>query len=232
MISAFRRNGIGLIYFEREIAMLETFKFFITSFISLFSIVDPICAAPIFISVTASDSEAKKNRQALKAAVYMFFILFTFFAAGSFILNFFGISLEGIKIAGGLMMITAAKGMLDEKRKLSHAEQVESIEKDDVAFSPIAMPLLSGPGAIAVIISMSSHARAFEHYAAIFSSILAVTLISYIILRLSSKIVSHVGATLINAITKMMGFILLCIGVQFILDGLIAIYTIRIAVSK
>lgn len=212
--------------------MPEAFKFFITTFISLFSIVDPICAAPIFVSVTANDSPEKKNRQALKAAIYMFFILFTFFAAGSFILNFFGISLEGIKIAGGLMMITAAKGMLDEKRKLSHAEQIESIEKEDVAFSPIAMPLLSGPGAIAVIISMSSHAKAFEHYAAITMSILAVTIISFLILRLSSKIVSYMGGTLINAMTKMMGFILLCIGVQFILDGLIAIYATKIAVQK
>ncbi len=210
--------------------MSELLKIFITSFISLFSIVDPFCAAPVFVSVTSKDSAAKKNKQALKASIYMLVILSIFLMAGSFILNFFGISIEGIKIAGGLMMITAAKGMLDERKKLSDAEHLESVEKDDVAFSPIAMPLLSGPGAIAVVIGMSSHAKNASHYAVLFFSIFCVAFFSFIILRLSSKIVSFMGATLINAMTKMMGFIVLCIGVQFILDGLISVYRLKIAV--
>ena len=212
--------------------MNEIAHFFITSFISLFSIVDPFCAAPVFVSITSRDAANKKNKQALKASIYMLVILTVFLAAGSFILNFFSISIEGIKIAGGLMMITAAKGMLDERKKLSEAEHIESVEKDDVAFSPIAMPLLSGPGAIAVILGMSSKARNAEHYAAIFLSILLVAVISYLILRLSAKIVGYMGSTLINALTKMMGFIVLCIGVQFILDGLVSIYQLKIAVIK
>lgn len=212
--------------------MNEVLKLFMTSFISLFSIVDPICAAPVFVSVTAKDAISKKNRQALKASIYMLVILSIFLVAGSFILKFFGISIEGIKIAGGLMMITAAKGMLDERKKLSEAEHIESVEKEDVAFSPIAMPLLSGPGAIAVIISMSSQAKELPHYLALFFSIFCVALISFFILRLSSKIVGYMGATLINAMTKMMGFIVLCIGVQFILDGLISIYRLKIAVLR
>ncbi len=212
--------------------MSEAVKLFMTSFISLFSIVDPICAAPIFVSITSKDDINKKNRQALKASIYMLAILTIFLAAGSFILSFFGISIEGIKIAGGLMMITAAKGMLDERRKLSEAEHSESVEKEDVAFSPIAMPLLSGPGAIAVVISTSSHAKEAQDYLALFLSIFCVALISYLILRLSSKIVGYMGPTLINAMTKMMGFIVLCIGVQFILDGLVSIYRLKIALLK
>jgi len=212
--------------------MDEVLKLFATSFISLFSIVDPFCAAPIFVSVTSSDTREKKNRQALFASIYMFFILVVFLLAGSFILNFFGISIEGIKIAGGLMMMNAAKGMLDVKKKLSAVEQIESIEKDDVAFSPIAMPLLSGPGAIAVVLSMSARSKEPLHYLALFLSILVVAILSYVILRLSSRIVNLMGATLINALTKMMGFIVLCIGVQFILDGLISIYALKLAVIK
>ncbi|HNY12879.1 MAG TPA: MarC family protein [Candidatus Wallbacteria bacterium] len=211
--------------------MFEITKLFIASFISLFTIVDPICAAPIFVSVTAGDDRGKKNRQARNAAFYMLLILSTFFIGGSLILNFFGISIEGIKIAGGLMMITSAKGMLDEKKKLSKIEHEESIVKDDVAFSPIAMPLLSGPGAIAVTLGLASHAKSFAHYAAVLSSIIVVAFISYLILRFSAKIVGYMSSTMMNAMTKMMGFILLCIGVQFILDGLVTIFNTKIIIT-
>jgi len=208
--------------------MYELTKLFTASFVSLFTIVDPICAAPIFVSVTSGDTLQKKNRQALKAILYMLAILLAFLFAGSMILKFFGLSIEGIKIAGGLMMINSAKAMLDEKKKLTKSEHNESLVKDDVAFSPIAMPLLAGPGAIAVTIGMSAHAKEPSHYFTILLAILMVAIISYIILRLSSTIVNKMSATSINAMTKMMGFIVLCIGVQFILDGLVSVYSTKI----
>lgn len=211
--------------------MNEFATLFLASFVTLLSIVDPLCAAPIFVSITACDDERKKRRQARDAALYMTAILVLFLAAGSFILRFFGISIEGVKIAGGLMMITAAKGMLDERRKLTHAETAESLGKEDVAFSPIAMPLLSGPGAIAVIIGMSSHARDPFDHVAIVLAIVGVAVVSWLTLRLSSRIVGRLGGTLINAMTKLMGFLLLCIAVQFILDGLLSIYATRIALA-
>lgn len=203
------------------------FTLFLASFISLFSIVDPIVAAPVFISITAQDSLSKRNRQARNAAFYMLAILTAFFGAGSFILRFFGISLPGIKIAGGLMIMTSARGMLKEGKKLNREEWAESLEKEDVAFSPIAMPMLSGPGAIAVIIGMSARSKGWEDYLAIALAILAVTLVSWLVLRLSGRIVQVMGPTLINALTKMMGFLVLCIGVQFLVDGISAVVNER-----
>lgn len=208
--------------------MQAEFALFLASFVSLFAIVDPVMAAPVFIAVTAGDSPSKQKRQARAAAWYTLAILLGFFAAGTFIMKFFGISLEGIRIAGGLMIMNAAKGMLDEKEKLNQAEYAESVEKEDVAFSPIAMPLLSGPGAIAVIIGMSARANGPGDYLAISAAIVAVTLVSWLVLRLSPRIVRGMGRTVLNAMTKMMGFLALCIGVQFILDGALSLAAQRL----
>ena len=209
--------------------MQAEFNLFLASFVSLFAIVDPIVAAPVFVSITAHDDERKKRRQANAAALYTLAILLGFFAAGTFILKFFGISLEGIRIAGGLMVMNAAKGMLEEKKKLNQAEYDESVEKEDVAFSPIAMPMLSGPGSIAVIIGMSAAARGMGDYVAICAAIVAVTIVSWIVLRLAPRIVRGMGPTVMNAMTKMMGFLVLCIGVQFILDGALSLAAARFA---
>lgn len=199
--------------------MHEIFLFFIGSFVSLFSIVDPLLAVPVFVSLTEKYSQQRRVQIANQASIYVLGILLVFFIAGGLILNFFGISIEGLRIAGGLMIIGAAVDMLQRKERLLPKEQHESEVKDDIAFSPIAMPLLSGPGAIAVIIGMTSDANTVSHYLVILLVIFLTAFLCYIFLRLAPFISHKMGETTMSSFNRIMGFILLCIGVQYIVNG-------------
>lgn len=154
----------------------------------------------------------------------MTLILFIFFVAGTYIMSFFGISIQGIRIAGGLMIMQASYSLLNPKRagrKLTDEDVDEAREKEDISFSPLAMPLLSGPGSIAVVLGLSSTATGFADYLIIVLAILITATIAYFILRVSPWAVKLLGKTGMTALTRMMGFIGLCIGVQFIINGVL-----------
>ena len=199
--------------------MNEILLFFVGSFVSLFSIVDPLVAVPIFVTLTEKYSPKKRLKIAKDASVSVLCILLSFLIAGGLILKFFGISIEGIRIAGGLMIIATAAEMLQKKERLLPVEQQESEEKEDIAFSPLAMPILSGPGSIAVIIGMTTDAKSFDHYLAIFFVICLVALCCYLFLSLAHIISHKLGPTTMRSFNRIMGFILLCIGVQYIVNG-------------
>ena len=199
----------------------EYLLFFVGSFVSLFSIVDPLLAVPVFVSLTAKEVAEKRIELAKRASVYAFWVMVVFFIAGGLILKFFGISLEGLRIAGGLMIIGSAVDMLQKKERLLPKEKHESEEKEDIAFSPLAMPLLSGPGSIAVIIGMTTDANSFSHYLIILLTIIIVSILCYAFLRLAPFISQKMGATTMSSFNRIMGFILLCVGVQYIINGII-----------
>lgn len=199
--------------------MHEIYLFFIGSFISLFSIVDPMLAVPVFVSLTEKYTPERRAQIANETSIYVLGILLSFFIAGHFILKFFGISIEGLRIAGGLMIIGSAFEMIEKRERLLPTEQEESEEKEDIAFSPLAMPILSGPGAIAIIIGMTTDAKSFFHYGAILAVILIVSFLCYIFLRLAHFISQKMGRTAMASFNRIMGFILLCIGVQYIVNG-------------
>ncbi len=199
--------------------MSELFVFFIGSFVSLFSIVDPLLAVPVFVSLTEKFSPEKRVEIASQASWYVFWVLVVFLIAGGLILKFFGISLEGLRIAGGLMIIGSAVEMLEKKSKLLPREQEESETKDDIAFSPLAMPILSGPGAIAVMIGMTTDAKSWMHFPVILLIIILVSVLCYVFLRLAHIISSKMGEATMNSFNRIMGFLLLCIGVQYIVNG-------------
>ena len=200
--------------------MNEFFLFFVGSFVSLFSIVDPLVAVPVFVSLTERFSPERRIQIAKQSSIYVLGVLLVFFIAGSLILKFFGISIEGLRIAGGLMIIGSAVEMLQKKERLLPQEQQESESKDDIAFSPLAMPILSGPGSIALIIGLTSDAKTFSHYLVIFLVIVLVSFVCYIFLRLAHIISQKMGATTMMSFNRIMGFVLLCIGVQYIVNGI------------
>jgi multiple antibiotic resistance protein len=149
-------------------------------------------------------------------------ILLISLVAGALILEFFGISLQALRVAGGLIIARIGFRMLnpEPERPISRRDQDESAVKDDIAFTPIAMPLLSGPGSIAVTISMATSARGWPDYLPVALGIVIVALITWVILRYS-RIVDVMGRTGVNALTRVMGLILVCIGVQFVVTGVV-----------
>jgi multiple antibiotic resistance protein len=190
--------------------------------VALLPIINPLAGAPTFLAITEGDTHARRMQQLRMACIYMVVILLSFLFGGTFIMSFFGISIPGLRIAGGLlvagigsgMLVTAPKTPADDDRARQAARG-----KRDISFSPLAMPMLSGPGSIAVTLGFTSLASTWLDYVAIILGILAVAAITYATLRLSGKIVTVIGVNGMQALTKIMGFLLLCVGIQFVVNG-------------
>jgi len=207
--------------------LVHLWGIFLGTVIGLLPIINPLAAAPTFLAITEGDTEERRRQQARKGCFYMVGILVSFLVGGTFIMNFFGISIPGLRIAGGILMTGIGMSMLaahktsDEERE----ERDAARRKADVSFSPLAMPMLSGPGSIAVTLGFTSLATHPVDYVAIIAGIGVVALITYVTLRLSSRIVKFIGPVGLNAMTKIMGFLIMCIGVQFVVNGILGIAT-------
>ncbi len=196
--------------------------FLLASFTSLLSIANPFAAMPIFLAMTDGDSDKQRRQQAFKASIYMVLILGVFLIGGNYIISFFGISLEGIRIAGGLLIMKMAYSLLDpdsQGRKLNAADHSEAFRKPDISFSPLAMPMLAGPGSIALVLGMASQSDTMVDYLTIAIAIVLVALTSFLLLVVAPNFTRMLGRTGMTALTRMMGFIALTIGVQFIING-------------
>jgi multiple antibiotic resistance protein len=197
----------------------------IATIISLLPIINPFSTAPMFLAITEGDTDDERNEQARKAVLYMIAILITFLLAGTFIMKFFGLSLPGLRIAGGILVAGVGMRMLypkDEPEE-TNVERNAARQKADVSFTPLAMPSLAGPGAISVTIGLASLADAWWNYIAIVAGILIVAIVVFITLRLSTRMVGYLGVTGLNAMTKIMGFLILCVGVQFVVNGVMGV---------
>jgi multiple antibiotic resistance protein len=188
-------------------------------------IVNPLSAVGLVVTITEGLTDAERDAQLKRACIYMFFILTAFLVAGGVIMNFFGISIPGLRIAGGLIVSYIGFRMLfPETSGISRQEQDEAAEKPDVSFTPLAMPSLSGPGSIAVVVGIASTAQAGEHvllnHVLVAIGIAITAVISYAVLRAATHLNKVLGKTGMNAIARLMGFLLICIGVQFVINGI------------
>jgi multiple antibiotic resistance protein len=196
--------------------------------VALLPLINPLASAPTFLAITEGDSRARRLEQLRHACFYMVAILVCFLIGGTFIMGFFGISIPGLRIAGGLLVAGIGSRMLMEPprdRSRRDPAEEEARAKRDVSFSPLAMPMLSGPGSIAVTIGFTSLASAWTDYVAIILGIIVVAIITYIALRLSERVVRVIGVNGMTAVSKVMGFLILCIGVQFVVNGVLNIAT-------
>lgn len=195
----------------------------IATVIALLPIINPFSTAPMFLAITEGDTDAERQEQSRKAVIYMICILVAFLVGGTFIMQFFGLSLPGLRIAGGILVAGVGMRMLYPKDTgiQTRAEHLESRRKRDVSFTPLAMPSLAGPGAISVTIGLTSLATSWVDFVSIIIGILLVAAVVYITLRLSTRLVNVLGVNGLHAMTKIMGFLILCVGVQFIVNGLI-----------
>jgi multiple antibiotic resistance protein len=202
--------------------MSHFWELILATVIALLPLINPLAVAPTFLAITEGDSAERRLQQLRMACLYMIAILVSFLVGGTFIMSFFGISIPGLRIAGGLLVAGIGSGMLLGAARETGGDErarAEARAKRDVSFSPLAMPMLSGPGSIAVTIGLTSLARHWLDYAAIIAGILFVALTTYVALSWSDRIVRVIGANGMNALTKVMGFLILCIGIQFIVNG-------------
>jgi multiple antibiotic resistance protein len=195
---------------------------FITSCVSLFSLINPLSAIPVFISLTSGYSANHLRVTIRKTAIYIFIICVVSFFIGNYILEFFGISIHALKLAGGIIISRSGFLLLNSQHKKDIQGEVkkESMIKEDISFSPLAMPLLAGPGSISLLINLSLSTDSFPEKSIIVLSILAVSLLIFFMFYVAPKILKYLGQTGIRSLSKIMGFIVLSLGIQMVVDSL------------
>ncbi|RFP66026.1 NAAT family transporter [Hymenobacter lapidiphilus] len=199
----------------------------LATFTTLFSVVNPFGAMPVFLSLTESDTPAERANIGLKACLSVLAVLSVSFFAGQYVLNFFGINIHHLRIAGGILLMRSAFDLLTpggNRSKVSEETIEASREKDDISFTPLAMPMLSGPGAIAVCISLYTNKLTYFDMGLIFVGFVLVALAVYIILMSSLRLTRFLGRPGLAALARIMGFITLAIGVNFIMTAIKALF--------
>lgn len=198
-------------------------EYALLTFGSLFAIVDPFAAIPAFLAMTARDTVEQRRRMARTAALVCGGVMALFAALGQAIFRLLGITMPAFQIAGGLIMLLSALDMLRAKRsplKETEEEKEEGIGKPDIAVTPLAIPMLSGPGAITTSIVLFGHARSWSQKLIFLACIAATALVSYLVLATAATGARKISPTLMNVITRLMGLLLAAIGIQFILSAL------------
>ncbi len=189
------------------------------TFLALFPIVDPFGGVPIFFTMTSSWTPKDRQFTALKTGIWVFVILVTFLFFGRFVLHFFGISLPVLKIAGGLIVANTAWGMVTSHARITPEESHEAKDKEDISLTPLAMPLMSGPGAIGVVMALAAHVDTAASYLGMVIGIAAVALTVFLFFYLGGPLVRRLGPSAVGAINKIFGFLILAIAVQLVWDG-------------
>ena len=189
------------------------------TFLALFPIVNPFGGVPLFFTLTSGFPAAERNRTALRTAMYVLLILVFFMFLGRFVLHFFGISLPVLKIAGGLIVANTAWGMVTASSRMTSAESDEASTKEDISLTPMAMPILSGPGSIGVVMGLAAHANSADSYLGMVLGIVGVAIAVYLFLRLGGPLVARLGPGATGAINRIFGFLILAIAVQLVWDG-------------
>ena len=197
-------------------------QFALVTFTSILFLVDPIAVVPTFLAITQGESQERRRVTARRACIAAAVLLIVFAAAGNLIFRAFGITLPAFRIAGGAILWLVAMDMLRGERPTqeSEAEIDEGIRKEDVALTPLAMPMLAGPGAISTVMVLSGQAQTPARSAVIYASIVVTLLISWIMLRVGDRVMSHFGQTGIRVIMRIMGLMLAAVAVQFIVTGI------------
>ncbi len=213
--------------------MFEFGKMIFVVFFMLLPLANPLVSATMMMSLGARLPEEEKNKQAKEAAKYSLAVMLISFYCGHLVMKVFGISIPGLRIAGGLIVMAIGFQMLFPSQNSASSPELES-KKDELrgkaasslAFIPLTMPGFAGPGTIAMIISIASTLPSFDApmwvmLTAPIISFIGLCLFLWLCLKSSAKIVAKIGQSGIDAISRVMGFLLVCMGVQFCINGVV-----------
>lgn len=195
--------------------------------IALFAIVNPIGSVPIFISATDGWSTQERSKTAQTVAITVFIVLAVSAFVGDKILNFFGISIPSFQVGGGILLMLIAISMMHGKQSGTRQtpEEAQSMaERNVIAIVPLSIPLLAGPGAISNMIIAAQQNSSFAGHLSLIVPILIISIIIWLVLRLSVGISLQLGTIGINIVTRLMGLILAAMAVEFVAHGLIGLF--------
>lgn len=205
-------------------------EYILLAFSSLFVIVDPITLVPVFLAMTPKDSPSDRARMARLACIVAASVLIGFALLGNWLFRLLGLTVAAFQMAGSLLLLLLALDMLRARRS-SVRETAEDTDagttKEDIAVTPLAIPLLAGPGAITAVIILHEQAATVGHHVALFACILAVCAISYVCLRSAANGAHWLNAIATRIATRLMGLLLAAIAMQFLIDALVEIGLVR-----
>lgn len=196
--------------------------------ISLFALMNPLGNIPIFISLTRGLDEEDKRKTAKKAVIVSFIILTAFLLLGKLIFSTFGITIHAFRVAGGILIFVIAYGMLHQSpssvQRPHKDEKKAATEQDDISITPLALPIIAGPGTIATVMSHSS--QSILGLLSILISFTVILIVTFILFYYSTPIITKLGKNGLNVISRLMGLILLVIAIQMIAEGLYGLFPI------
>ena len=204
---------------------MENFNisFFLLSFSSLFTLINPVGITPILLSISENMSVKEYNKIIRKGIITAYIVLFIFSLMGDVFFKFYGITINAFMIAGGILFFRNSLDMIDSKiSRLSSTpmETKEAEKKEDIGITPIGMPLIAGPGAITSVMLLSSQTSNFYDKCILHTNIILILVITLLILLLGKRIAISIGTTGIRIIQRVMGLILMVISIQFIINGI------------
>ncbi|WP_312453870.1 YchE family NAAT transporter [Pseudescherichia sp.] len=206
---------------------LFDFPTYLKFFIGLFALVNPVGIIPVFISMTSYQTAAARNKTNMTASVSVAIILLTSLFLGSTILQLFGISIDSFRIAGGILVVTIAMSMISGKLgedKQNKQEKSETAIRESIGVVPLALPLMAGPGAISSTIVWGTRFHSWPHLLCFSIAIALFALCCWGLFRIAPWLVRLLGQTGINVITRIMGLLLMALGIEFIVTGIKAIF--------
>ncbi|MEM9218392.1 MAG: NAAT family transporter [Cyanobacteria bacterium P01_F01_bin.150] len=192
------------------------------TFLGLFPITNPIGVIPTFYSLTFGNTAGDRGRQSRQVAINVIVVLAVFLVAGQLILQFFGLSLGALQIAGGVLLAQTAWAMMTAAPSPLQSDE-ELSEKRDITLIPMTVPIISGPGAIGMVIRLIAQDPQPANYAGSLIGIVGIGAIVYICLALGEPVVKMLGRSGINTFTKVLGFFILAIAIQLMGDGAFAL---------
>ena len=196
--------------------------FLITSFVTLFVVVDPIGLAPMFVAITQGMSQKKRRSIALRAVAVGGAVLFLFAVFGESVLSFVGISMPAFQIAGGILLFLTALEMLFNRRTKRRENQSDDDTADDPSVFPLAIPLIAGPSAITSVILITNNHPGWIGIGEVTAVMAAVLILVYLMFSIGTLLEQLLGKIGINVITRILGMLLAALAVQFVLEGIAA----------
>lgn len=197
-------------------------EFFIRAFAGVFVILDPLGACTHFLALTSHQTDDMKRNLAKRASLVSLFVLIFFTVAGGALFKYFGITLSALKIAGGILLFSIAFSMLNARRSATRTtpeEEKEHVELEDIAIIPMAIPILSGPGAITTVMVLAGEAGSAMNVGILLFVILLSVFIAYMMLTHSQFLLRVLRQTGTKILTRVMGLIMSVIAVQFVING-------------
>jgi MarC family membrane protein len=199
---------------------------------ALFSVLNPIGTLPIFVGLTQHEDKKSRQHISLWTSINVFLILIVSFFIGQYILTFFGISIDALRIAGGLIIVESGfsllSGKFSKKRGINKKVENEAQKRHDISFTPLAMPMLAGPGSISLLIAFYQEHHETNELLLVVAAILAVSTSIFLILRSAHYLSNFLGASGIVAISRIIGFIVVSIGIQYIVTSIIHIIKVNL----